>query len=743
MSQRHQFVMATATTLLTFALFLALLLVPLPVRATEFYVSPDGNDANAGTFSEPFASLERAQAALRAFRASNPHPTCRIILRDGIYRLEKTIVFQLGDAPVEIVAASQATPILSGASPLPSEWQLAPPDLPRLPEKAWGHVWVADVPKEWPLFRTIFEGDTMLPRARTAGFQQLSKAPEGSPAIDQHHLYLPVEVLNGIADFTGAEIVVVPRNPWVMNILPVTKVDRQSGLIFTDVPATYSLEPPRFGNFPNGTVWIENVLEALDEPGEWVLDVTARKLYLWPRNGKKPGHEIVVPRLTELIRVEGTIDYDGPTDIPVRGVIFRGLTFTQADRWPWEPNKTGWGLQHDWEMFDRPTAVLRFRGAESCRVEDCRFLNSGSAGVRLDLYCQKIAILRSEFAYLGGAGILLAGYGMGTKYVNRDNIVSDCHVHHIGRLLWHSAGIWAWQSGHNRIEHNHVHHTPYTGILATGRTVLDRQGSGECSRTVRWTEVDRVLKAGRGTWYEREPLMHTRENIIAYNDLHHCMEVMGDGNAIYISGAGKNNIVLNNFIHDIPSPNINASIRCDDDQHLTVIENNVITRVCGEGIIWKGTNTIRNNILFDIRDVTPDGKPCLHKRGYFVMPYGPVDGSVVERNIVVSCTPGQALLFERTTASKGQRTLLPAMLRTCKADYNLYFNTAEPGWGRKHLDAQRQFGIELHSIESNPKFRDPAKDDFAPAPDSPALKLGFQPIDISTVGPRKVKGNKP
>ncbi len=184
----------------------------------------------------------------------------------------------------------------------------------------------------------------------------------------------------------------------------------------------------------------------------------------------KPGANVVAPRLTELIRVEGKIDYDGPSDTPVRGVVFRGLTFTQADRWPWEAGKTGWGLQHDWEMFDRPTAMLRFRGAESCRVEDCRFVNSGSAGVRLDLHCQKISVTRCELAHLGGAGVLLAGYGMGTKDVNRDNAVTDCHVHHVGRLLWHSAGIWAWQSGHNRIEHNHVHHTPYTGILATGRT---------------------------------------------------------------------------------------------------------------------------------------------------------------------------------------------------------------------------------------------------------------------------------
>jgi len=269
----------------------------------------------------------------------------------------------------------------------------------------------------------------------------------------------------------------------------------------------------------------------------------------------------------------------------------------------------------------------------------------------LDLHCQKIFVTRCELANLGGVGVLLAGYGLGTKDVNRDNAVTDCHVHHIGRLLWHSAGIWAWQSGHNRIEHNHVHHSPYTGILATGRTILDRQGKRECSRTVRWNEVDPVLGKEPPTWNKREPFMHARENLIAQNDLHHCMEIMGDGNAIYVSGTGKNNRVLNNFIHDIPAQNINASIRCDDDQEETIIENNVVTRVCGEGIIWKGKSTIRNNILYDIRDTTPDGKPCVHKRGYLVMPATPVDGSIVQRNIIVSRIAGQTLLTERLKPS--------------------------------------------------------------------------------------------
>jgi len=722
------------------ALLLILPILPTGVIAEEFYVAPTGNDTNPGTQDMPFASLQRAQEAARSLRAATPGSRCRIILRGGTQRFERTIVFDLRDHDLEIVAAPSETPVLTGAAPLPGRWQRAPQDLSRLPDKARGHVWVADVPEGWPVFRTLFQGDRMLPRARSHGMQQLKAAPQGAPAIDLHHLYLPKEALAKIADFTGAEIVVVPSRPWVMNILPITEVDRTTGMIRSDVPATYPLGPPTFASFPDGTVWIENVLEALDEPGEWVFDMAARKLYLWPTNDQEPGPDFVIPRLTELIRVEGQIDYDGPQDTPVRGLVFRGLTFTQCDRWPWEPAKTGWGLQHDWEMFDRPTAMLRFRGAESCCVEDCRFVNSGSAGLRLDLHCQKIAISYCEFAYLGGAGVLLAGYGMGTKDVNRDNVVADCHVHHIGQLLWHSAGIWAWQSGHNRIEHNHVHHTPYTAILVTGRTALDRTGKGECSRTVRWGEIDAVLGQGiaRLDWQTREPFMHARENLVAYNDIHHCMEIMGDGNAIYVSGCGKNNRVYNNFIHDIPAPNINASIRCDDDQHETVIENNIVTRVCGEGFIWKGKNTIVNNIIYDIRNTTPDGQPCGHQRGYFVLPSTPVNGSLVQRNILVSCIAGQTLLYERPKLVPTKPQLQsPAVFRSCVADHNLYFNTAEPGWGQRHIEAQRAFGIEQHSVEADPKFANPAEDDFSLAPDSPALKLGFRPIDISTVGPRR------
>ena len=42
--------------------------------------------------------------------------------------------------------------------------------------------------------------------------------------------------------------------------------------------------------------------------------------------------------------------------------------------------------------------------------------------------------------------------------------------------------------------------------------------------------------------------------------------------------------------------------------------------------------------------------------------------------------------------------------------------------------------FDAHSIIVDPKFVDPANDNYNLQPDSPALKLGFKPIDTSRIG---------
>ena len=45
-------------------------------------------------------------------------------------------------------------------------------------------------------------------------------------------------------------------------------------------------------------------------------------------------------------------------------------------------------------------------------------------------------------------------------------------------------------------------------------------------------------------------------------------------------------------------------------------------------------------------------------------------------------------------------------------------------------------GVDAHSLAVDPMFVDPENGDFSFKPDSPALKLGFVPIDLSEVGLR-------
>ena len=105
-------------------------------------------------------------------------------------------------------------------------------------------------------------------------------------------------------------------------------VDEKAGVARTSLNATYAMNPLHFLKTTE-SCWIENTLDELDEPGEWALNTKEGKVYLWPRNDS----QIYAPQLTELIRVEGKITKEGPEDVPVRNLSFRGFTFMHGERY--------------------------------------------------------------------------------------------------------------------------------------------------------------------------------------------------------------------------------------------------------------------------------------------------------------------------------------------------------------------------------------------------------------------------
>jgi len=400
----------------------------------------------------------------------------------------------------------------------------------------------------------------------------------------------------------------------------------------------------------------------------------------------------------------------------VKGLVFKGLTFTHGNRFQ-SAGQTGLGLQHDWERFDESTALIRFRGTENCNVENCTFINSGGAGIRLDLYAQNNKVINNEFSYLGGMGILLAGYGPGTKDVNKNNEICNNDIHNIGLLWWHAHGIWAWQSGYNLISHNTISHVPACGICVTGRISWDKSGKSECSRTVRWAETGAMT--GKESWEEREQFLHGRHNLIEDNDIHHVMELMGEGNGIYISGAGGGNVVRGNFVHDtnLTPPFIaGEAIRCDDDQNETYIENNVVFHygTHGVGLCTKGRNYFFNNIV-----ACP---PARVNKGMLSIEADSktIAGSRIFRNIFYATQPSQPFVGG----------IDQNKFNTIKIDRNIYFNASDPKAANAYLDMARKNNCEEGSIQADPMFVDPENGDFRFKPNSPAIELGFIPFEL-------------
>jgi len=433
-----------------------------------------------------------------------------------------------------------------------------------------------------------------------------------------------------------------------------------------------------------------------------------------------------------LIRIEGEIDYDGPADKPVRGLVFRGLSFCCGDRWPWEKERIGWTLQHDWEMFDRPTALVRLRGTERVSFEHCRWFDSGGAGLRMGLHARSNRGTDSIFEHLVRAGIALAGYGRGTKDVSQRNEISRNHLHHLGEILWHSAAISVWQSGENHVAHNLIHDVNYTAITVSGRINWIKEGRGDGWRTIRWNEIGRAggpppSPGKRVPWKLREPFLHGRNNIVQRNEIHDVMQKLWDGDAIYVSGTGRSNWVHENFIRDCLSPNMCEAIRCDDDQEETIIERNVVLRSggMGTGVAIKGKNYILNNFVVDPR-------ATFNPRGVISIESGPVEGSIIQRNILsVSAAAPKPFHLKNLLGPPDPR------FDETQTDNNLYWNPKDPHWADEHLASARKAGREQHSLVGNPLFRNPDAGDFRFKAGSAAMKLGIEPIDLRKAGLRR------
>jgi arylsulfatase A-like enzyme len=75
-----------------------------------------------------------------------------------------------------------------------------------------------------------------------------------------------------------------------------------------------------------------------------------------------------------------------------------------------------------------------------------------------------------------------------------------------------------------------------------------------------------------------------------------------------------------------------------------------------------------------------------------------------------------------------------ARAKDAGTEQNIYFHATDPEVGARMLKKQQQDGVDIQSLAVDPMFANPADGDFRLKSDSPALKLGFMPIDLSKIG---------
>lgn len=699
----------------------------------DLFVSPTGSDANSGTIERPLKTLHGARYALRRHIRDGLAANATVHLRGGTYRLRETLVLDLRDvAPngrtITWRGYQQETAVISSGVPV-TGWRKSDAPLAGMPSMTRKHVWVADLPEGLDRILTLYEGDARLPRARTEAFApdtDLHPRDNPSDQLDRSTFYFPEGFVRHLPNLEDVELFILPSYPWWMNILSFESVDETKRIARTTIPGTDYLCPMvsyAQRAFPKNA-WIENTPAALDSPGEWIVNSRTRKIHHWPTEAF-PSETLFAPSLRELVRVEGVNDPEGNDDQPVRGIRFKNLQFTQADRGVWHEDDAG--IQHDWEMVDKDNAMLRFRGAEDCSVERCRFFNAGGNGIRMDLYAQKISVEHCLFERLGQSAIMIIGYGPGVKDVNHHNRVVNNHVRFCGEIYLHSQMITVFQSGHNYIGHNYIHHVPRKAICITGvrshwllNGETDRR---ECVNTIRWNEIGDAKKHE-----DLLPFLHARNNIIEYNAIHDVLQELGDGAAVNLSGSGDGNIVRLNHIHDIPANHATSAIRMDGSQTGVLVEKNVIANIGTGGITPKERNTVRNNFIINV---------CARGNAGFVRALGVGEGteqvgaglSNIERNIFFNPRPDRSFYSRHRAAHFTAQEFAQRII-----DYNVYFCPGTTGDDWPDLEALREKGADRHSLFSDPMFLDWENGDFALHANSPALKLGIEQIDIRPAG---------
>lgn len=445
---------------------LMLLAVGSPVRA-DLFVSPTGSDANPGTKRKPLATLERARDAVRELKQTGrfPEKGVTIWLRGGDYLRTQALELSAADSgssngPIVWHAyRDERVRLLGGRTLTGFQPVTNSAVLGRLDEGARGHVVQADLRAQGitetggmksrgfgrpttPAHAELFYGGRPMTLARwpnDGSWEKIAGFPASGGKGDDHG--------GNIGDLPGGFLYSGERPrrwqdtrdlwvhgywawDWANSYEHVATLDLDRHLIVTAPPhGLYGFRAGQRFHFLN-------VLEELDQPGEWFLDSREGTLYFWPPGPAGSGEAVLSLLDQPLIKL-----------VDASHVTVQGLAL-EAGR--------GSGVT--------------ISGGSGNRIVGCRLRNLGNLGVTIDGGTDH-GVLSCDIFDTGDGGVSLTG-GDRQTLTPAGHFVENCHFQRQARWSKCYAPAIAMTGVGMRASHNVIHDHPHAGILFWGNDHL-------------------------------------------------------------------------------------------------------------------------------------------------------------------------------------------------------------------------------------------------------------------------------
>ncbi|MFZ2657268.1 MAG: right-handed parallel beta-helix repeat-containing protein [Victivallales bacterium] len=649
-----------------------------PVRpGMEFFVSPDGSDANSGRADSPFATLAKARDTVRALKAGGlPAGGVAVTLKSGEYTVTETLALTAEDSgtaasPIVYRAEKKGSAVLYGGRRLSGFIPVTDPDvLARLPAESRGNVYQCDLkslgitdygelrvrgmnqPPSPPTLELYFNGcPQTLARWPNEGFVGIRRlvAPgdptTGTPSIIEY-------------DGNRPERWYKAEDPWLFGYFRYLWADGTVRIASIDTAAKTltTVEPYRYSNNgmdpSQGIIYHAfNLLEEIDQPGEWYLNRTTGVLYFWPP----------ADPATAMIEI-------GMLSVPM-------LTLENAAHVRIE------GLVFDLARFN----CMAVRDSENCLITACtvkRFAGNGISicGGKADgIYgCDIHTIGRRATEVIGGDRKTLTPAG---------HFVENCRIHFFGRIDRTYTPAIQLEGVGNRVAHNLMYDCPSSVMRIEGNDHLieynevfnavqesDDQGAMELFYNPTYRGV--VFRYNRFRDNGRSGSKFCGQAAIRFDDAISGMQVYsnifirsanGDFGAVQIN-SGRDNIIDNNIFAD-----------------------------CRKGVSggWRAGNVVWNTIR--------EGRAPMnfHSDELYLSRY-PAIGWM--------------------TADNGRNHVWRNLFYRCGHEF--------------HEDPER-LDLLANGVfrKTDPGFADAANGDFGLAPDAPLFEtVGFKPIPAAEIG---------